>query len=284
MPAIKRGMSSSRFTGYTRPSKRTRYNTATTARRRINSRSRMNPRSLIKRTLMNMTETKEVNCISDYADLKHNFVPTAALSQKGTAVAGQDSRNLTFCLQGNEDNRREGDKVYAQNVDLNIIFTIPDNMNKSGSNLDGDGNHHPYDKTLCRVIVYEADHNTFKQMADTVEDKVLTPYGLVVDPNKALTYLNRKDFRIVSDDVIECREGAYQIVGSSEGGMYKNATGTQNIYRKNIILNKSLEYTDAYTPTKQLGCFVVPFNNHNLTDGTAIGKYRMSWKFNFKDI
>jgi hypothetical protein len=277
-------MSASRYGPASKRYKRTSYNTATAARSRINR--RMNPRALIKRTLMNMTEMKEVNCVTDYHDLKHNFVPSAAIAQKGTAIAGQDSRNLTFCLQGNEDNRREGNKIYGQNVDLNIVFNIPDNENKSGSAADGDGLQHPYDKTMCRIIVYEADHNTFKQMADTVESNVMTPLGLVADDCKALSYLNRKDFRIVSDDVIECREGAWQIVGSSslEGGMWKNSTGTQNIYRKNIPINKTLDYVDAYTPTKQLGCFVVPFNNHNWTTNVAVGKYRMAWKFNFKDI
>jgi len=177
---------------------------------------------------------------------------------------GNDSRNLTYCLKGTKQSDREGSSCYGMDLDMNIHFSIPREAASDANQPDN---------ALCRVIFFEADHNTFINMADNVEKNLFEPIGLVKDENLIATYLNRKDFRIVSDEVVDIRH-------TGSGGIDRP---TQYMYNKKIPIRKNLTYVDAYTPTKQLGCVVVG-HGAGLGLGNVFGGYRLSWKFTFKDM
>lgn len=268
MPSVKRGISSSRYSPYApyRSSRRTRYSTSRTAASRISSRRPRNTRQIVRRAVMNMSETKEINCISKSQPLVHNQVPIAAL-QSADPLTGQSTRNLTYCVQGSDDGTRDGANVHGLNVDMNIVFDIPSPA------TDGLTLAAVADNSMARVVCWEADMHTVKDLAATLEAQLFTPTGLVQDPNLTMTYLNRKDFRIISDDIINVTPH-----GHAAGRPH------QYVYRKNIPINKNIAYNaNSYIPTKQIGVCVIGHSSQ-ATDGHMIGTYRVAWKFAWKDL
>lgn len=226
----------------------------------------------VRRAVMGLSDTKEINAISDYRDLKHNEVRNTAITGDGynrdgtkqTAVLGQDTRNLTYSLQGNSNEKRDGNSVYAMDLDTNIHFSLPHEA-ASDASLPDNG--------LVRIIFYEADHNTFKNAGNNVEKQLMSPVGLVSDQNVICSFLNRKDFRILSDEVVDIRH-------TGSGGIDRP---TQYVYAKKIPLRKNLTYVDTYTPTKQMGVLVLG-HAAGLAGGAKFGAYRIQWKFCFKDM
>ena len=265
MPGVKRGMSSSRYTAY-KSQRRNRYSTSRAAASRMSKRGSRSTRQVVRRAVMGMSETKEINCISNSMHLPQNQLPTVALSAVNPTL-GQNSRNLTYCLQGHQDGTRDGANVHGLNVDMNIVFDIP-TAAAEGLTLAPVA-----DNTMARVVCYEADMHTVKDMKDTLESKLFTPTGLIQDPNLTMTYLNRKDFRIISDDIINVTPH-----GHAAGRPH------QYVYRKNIPINKNVAYNaNSYVPTKQIGVCVVGHSSQ-ATDGHIIGMYRVAWKYAWKDI
>jgi len=275
-----RGASSTRFPKYKRSSKsRTAYQPYA---RNNRSAPRRSVSQLVKRTVMGLSETKEINAISNYVSLKHNYIQATSLKgdgyQQGTstqmeAVEGQDSRNLTFTTPGTGNQKREGESIYALDVDCNIHFQVPKSDAAASDSV-------PENPTV-RVIFYEADHNVFRKYGNDqggLEAHLLQPVGLIGDQNLVTSYLNRKDFRILSDEVINI---------AHQGGTSHN-NPLQYFYNKKIPIRKTLTYADAYTPTKQMGVLVVAYGQNGMTtDGessTVFGQYRLAWKFNFKDM
>lgn len=275
--SVKRGPSSYRFPSSRTGIKKTSYGKSKT--RTFRASRTMTPRrsvaQAVRRAVMGMSELKEINAISAYVPINHDDIPAVAVSGTGKdrdgnvriAVAGQDTRNLTYCTMGSNNNQRDGNTVYGMDLDTNIHFNIPD---LATGELDMT-KIHP-DNALFRVIFYEADHNTFKQMTNNVEKNLLTPIGLASDANPVLTFLNRKDFRILSDELVDVRH--------TGAGSY--GTPTHYVYNKKIPIRKNLTYVDAYTPNKQMGVVVV--GHGGLHAASKIGDYRISWKFTFKDL
>jgi len=269
-PMRKRGPSSTRFPstnkrgrstyGYA-PRKRNRY---TTPRRSVSM--------VVKRAVMGLADTKEINAISKYEPLSHNTIRATAITGDGkglggtdlTAVDGHDSRNLTYCLEGRTSANRDGNNIYAMDLDTSIHFSVP---------KVSEGSTKEPDNALVRIIFYEADHNTFKQQVNNIEQHLMTPQGLSSDECVVAGYLNRKDFRIVSDEVIDIRH-------SGSGSIERP---TQYIYNKKIQIRKNLTYVDAYTPTKQMGVLVLG-HAAGVAKDYQFGQYRVAWKFTFKDM
>lgn len=266
----------SRYSPYSKSTyNRSRTNTAKRAKSRVSA--RFSTKRLIKKTLMNMTETKAINGITDYLDLYHNKIPAAAIDVK-PVVTGQTLRNLTFSTLGDDSKSRDGASIYAKGIDMNIHIQVPDNY------AFAEATRWYTDNFMGRLVVYEVDHSLAYDVAETVEKKLFTPLNLVADANLLLTELNHTDFRILSDTMINSNNTAMTITGGNVNGGYQHVGPHQIVVKKSISLNKNVTYVDAHTPNKKVGMVFIGYSGKNMLNTDLIGKYRVSWKFTWKDI
>jgi len=262
----------------------------------------MNPRSttkkLIKSTLMRMSETKAVNAVTAYTDIKHNYPLGAPLvtSQPGHGV-DHHSYNLCYSVQGADGNNRVGDSVYAQSVDFCLNYNFPEGRTESTTNANA---WSPV--TNVRLVFYQVDYGKYAAVtAAQLEDRLFKHphFYTSADPklfNRMTALLNTVDFTILKDVRFE--------VHSPVGGIIADATDTDTLsfilpksgsYRTTLPLNKTLNYASSAVgspsptiPSKMIGCAVVAYNNGHFgstgVDGDILGKINMEWLYKYKDL
>lgn len=273
-------------------SRKTRGSYTTTARRaksRVNS--RLTTKKLIKNTLMNMSETKVMNGVSDYVDCNHNGTRALPVATKQSDVTDCDTHNLLYTKKGTDGNARIGDEVYGQYVDLDIQYNFPGKVESSSTATWA------YSKnTHVRVVVFEIDYDKYTKMTATnVETNLFKHPALYYPPivttagsdsvNHRITApLNTVDFRILRDDLFQISSEMTYAPGIAGSGQQR-VWPASGFHHMRVPINKSIYYPTANISSKRLGMCLVGFNQKDFADDTdKIGDYNVSWKFAYKDI
>lgn len=272
-------------------SRKTRGSYTTTARRaksRVNSRA--TTKKLIKNTLMNMSETKVMNGVSDYVVCNHNGTRALPISTKEADRSDCDTHNLYYTKKGTDGNARIGDEVYGQYVDLDIQYNFPGKVESSSTATWA------YSKnTHVRVVVFEIDYEKYSKMTATnVEDNLFKHPALYYPPivttagsdsvNHRITApLNTVDFRILRDDLFSLTSEMNYVPGLAVGS--QRVWPASGFHHMRVPVNKNIYYPSANVSSKRLGMCLVGFNQKDFADNTdSIGDYNVSWKFAYKDM
>lgn len=253
----------------------------------------------VKSIVLRNTETKIINGATAYEQVAHNGIYSFTGTIGNAASKSLNCmRNLTYCEVGDGGFQRDGEKIHAKHIDVQMLFQTPGSVQGSGTDSLAYSNN-----VVFRVVVWECNRAETATGTQIPSDVFSDTY-LYVEPigpsgggagsqgNYLQANFNSSKYRLLKDFIITNGEqNQWDAAGTAIPVQYYKWTSTLKLVRFRIPINKTIDYGDPSSattttvPNRVIQMAIMPYNHHAFSNGSDIvSVVKVTHQMSFKDI